>query len=383
MTGEMVVALGNTQANDATVFGHAIRANSGADLRLHHSLGREYAPEEQVQVQGGVMPQARQTFSVVGTRPDGHWGYVHGLNDQGVALGLTAPPLRLPADSAGLTGPDLIRLGLERSRSARQAVDLFIDLIERRRLAAGPDGSGHALLIADATEAFLIEAIGAQWVLHAVDRARAAGDVATVRQDWVRIVPGLASLAAGEGWWPADGSKLDFAAAFAAPETVGPARAAWQRNTDLVRQQADLGTVRKALMDAATPVCLVARLFRDSRRPVVGWFAQGPAPAPLYLPLVPAGEPPASSKFQRLLGELRVKAARDDDFAGRIFEEFQLLQERLDRDTEEWTAEAAKQANATIEWKRRAELFMQHALERAEAVVETLVGVASPLVGVR
>ena len=32
-----------------------------------------------------------------------------------------------------------------------------------------------------------------------------------MRQDWERIARGLAGYAIGQGWWPDDGSKLDFA----------------------------------------------------------------------------------------------------------------------------------------------------------------------------
>ena len=71
----------------------------------------------------------------------------------------------------GLLGMDLVRLALERSRSAAQAIDVLGSLVERygqfgsgvptKDHAAG--GYDNAFLVADPSEAWVLEAFGQQW----------------------------------------------------------------------------------------------------------------------------------------------------------------------------------------------------------------------------
>src|SRR5262249_41870842 len=153
-----------------------------------------------------------------GSRPEGTWGYDFGLNEHQVAVGHVRLRSKVPGRRPCLVGTDLVRLVLERSRSARQAVDLLAGLVERHGQTVLPEGpaareSDSAYLIADAREAFAVETAGCHWVYQEVLEVRAVSNVSTVRQDWDRISSGLADYAIGRGWWPGDGSKLDFAGA--------------------------------------------------------------------------------------------------------------------------------------------------------------------------
>ena len=76
-----------------------------------------------------TLPQVRRTHALLGLRPAGAWGCVHGVNEHGVAMGATPTFMRLRGEAAGLTGADVVRLTLERSSGARQAVDAATDLI--------------------------------------------------------------------------------------------------------------------------------------------------------------------------------------------------------------------------------------------------------------
>src|SRR5258707_4168260 len=103
------------------------------------------------------MPQVRRTQTVLGLQAHSSPGYRVGLNASRVAVGCLPLELRLRESPQGLTGPALVRLVLERSRSARQAVDILVGLIDRfgqggltdcvRALAApGPVQSGLAAI---------------------------------------------------------------------------------------------------------------------------------------------------------------------------------------------------------------------------------------------
>src|SRR5262249_11411547 len=152
-----------------TLFGHNSGRPPGEGQWLRRTPGCAFASGEKMRTQHLELPQVRQTLTVLGRQARGVWGYHHGINEQGVAIGCTALRTRMQSEQAGLTGPDLVRLGLERAGSARQAVDLLTDLIARHGQGAYPGCAAeerydNALLIADGTEAFAVEASGAHWV---------------------------------------------------------------------------------------------------------------------------------------------------------------------------------------------------------------------------
>jgi len=77
-----------------------------------------------------------------------------------VTAGCAALHNKIPCSGPGLLGTDLVRLILERGRTARQAVDLLIDLVgqhgQSEPLGNPPQGDS-SFLIADAKEAFAVE----------------------------------------------------------------------------------------------------------------------------------------------------------------------------------------------------------------------------------
>src|SRR5262249_42248633 len=140
--------------------------------------GREFAPGEKVAGLG--LPQARHTYTVLAAQSEGCWGYSQGINDQGVALGCAALRNKIPCTAPGLSKTDLVRLILERSRTARHGVDLLTDLVGQHGQSNSGGGSenpaegGGSFLIADAKEAFAVETAGRHWVYQEIGEVRAA-----------------------------------------------------------------------------------------------------------------------------------------------------------------------------------------------------------------
>src|SRR5262245_49411886 len=128
---DMVVALG-----PATVAGHAlVGANHFGPTSDQPSLcylpAREHAAGQNVSHPSAVLPQVRETASVVGLQSAGSWGLVQGTNQHHVAAGMARWQSRIASPTAGLDGPSLVRLVLERASSARHAVDVLTEMIER------------------------------------------------------------------------------------------------------------------------------------------------------------------------------------------------------------------------------------------------------------
>jgi hypothetical protein len=157
------------------------------------------------------------------------WGFEHGVNEHRVAIGneriFTVDDPRNV--SPALTGMDLVRLGLERGRSARQALEVMTALLETH----GQGGSGHAgidwryhngFLLADPTEAWILETSDRHW---AARRVRDVGNVSNgldLGTDWEHGSADLTTFAVAEGWWPADGGRVHFARAFRDETGVPP-----------------------------------------------------------------------------------------------------------------------------------------------------------------
>src|SRR5262249_12769181 len=128
---DMVVALARATAEGGTLLGHNSTRPARERQTLVRLVGRAFAPGESVRTSYLERPRVRQTFTVLGSRPAGRWGFQHGLNEHGVAVGLTSIRTRMRGEGPALTGTDLVRLALERTATARQALDLIAALTAR------------------------------------------------------------------------------------------------------------------------------------------------------------------------------------------------------------------------------------------------------------
>jgi secernin len=410
MGGDMVAALGRATSDGITLFGSNCRRRGGQSLALHRGAGRAHAPEECIETGGGVLPQARETHTAVGVQTRGEWGYHHGVNVHGVAAGCTRLRTRLASPQSGLRGPDIVRLMLERAQTARQALDLATDFIRRHGQGAACSGEigDNAFLVADAAEAFVLETAGRHWAYQEVRQVRAVSDTCTVRQDWDGVAPGLAGLAIDSGWWPGDGSKVDFAGV-AAPTQAADAMRRWGRATFLLEEQngyIDLSFIRRMLSDhyegcpdeadpvlsrkGPSPLCLHGNSMdgvatgtslivqlgsADPKR--IAWFCPGPPCIGVYLPVLLAGDldeayGPARTSIYERIGGLILSIGRNRPAWDLAHDCLSRLQARLDQEVEEFAADPAQECEPS-EPDRRATLFMRHALERFEETVDGLL----------
>jgi secernin len=426
----MVVALGRATADGSTLFGH----NSGRPARqgqiVQQTLGRPFELGDKVRTQYLELPQARRTYTVIASQPPGVWGYDHGVNDQQVAVGRAALRMRLRCQRPTLLGTDLVRLVLERAHSARHAVDLLIDLIDRHGQGGFPDcpvasETDNAFLIADPSEAFAVETSGAHWVYQEVQQVRAVSNVATVRQDWDRISHGLAGYAIAQGWWPADGSKLDFAGTLSEePTGYHSGLRRWGRATLLLEQQnghIDAAFLRRLLSDhyegmrdeidpllppagpwplcrhaakeadLATTASWIAELSTNPTHLPVVWRSFGPPCLGVYFllfldgelpePLTRGASEPAGMSLAERLWRLHAQLRRDRERWPLAQESFGRLQARFDQETSEFLPEAGrlKQHGDLATLRRQAGIFMQHHLERFEEVLSGITQTLAPV----
>lgn len=131
--------------------------------------------------------------AVLGSRPDWLWGFEHGVNEHGVAIGNEQIYTTEDASAAtpALLGMDLVRLGLERSENAEDALAVMTNLLEHY----GQGGIGNrafevayysSFLVADATGAWVLETCGSTWAAKRVEDTAAISNRISIRDDWDR-----------------------------------------------------------------------------------------------------------------------------------------------------------------------------------------------------
>ena len=374
---DMVLATGSAAVDGQALLGLNYHAPLGEQPVLEQFRGRPHEPGETVHATHIEIPQARRTFSTLGCRTGKGWGLRFGVNEFHVSLACASWSSRLIRPQAGLTGPDLVRLGLERCRTARQGIEVVTDLIARfgQGRFAGDEAEDAVLLIVDSTDAFVVEAAGPYWAYLECRDVRAVTDAALIHQDWNRVSHGLAEHASEQGWWRDDGSKIDFARNLrdTGKLELGPLKR-WGRATRFLQQQhghIDMSFLRRILSDhfeetAAevqpllsrpspyAPICRHARFQGQSatcasfivslsagENPPIAWLALGPPCISVYFPLILTGELPRvlladeSDNLWRRTQRVPTEAVDDPHAWAGLQQAFAHLQEQFDLDVQD------------------------------------------------
>jgi secernin len=139
-------------------------------------------------------------YAFLGSRPTWLWGVEHGVNEHGVAIGNEKiwTTDRPRAHASALLGMDLVRLGLERSRSADEALTVMTTLLERH----GQGGSGEpdrdepyysSFLLADPHGGFVLETSNRTWAARPIGDGAAISNRISLGTDWTRASADVAT----------------------------------------------------------------------------------------------------------------------------------------------------------------------------------------------
>ena len=153
------------------------------------------------------IPQAAHTNAVLLSKPYWIWGAEMGVNDKYVVIGNEAVFPKVPnAKNTKLIGMDFVRLGLERGNTAREALDVIIDLLNKH----GQGGSCttdcesyySSFLIADADDAWVLETAGSWYATKHVTQSDSISNYLTIGTDYDPNLssPDLAQYAVQQGW---------------------------------------------------------------------------------------------------------------------------------------------------------------------------------------
>lgn len=261
------------------------------------------------------VPQVAETYATLGSSPYWCWGYEEGINEHSVAIGnegVFTKPLAenlLASEQGdgpplGPTGMDLIRLALERSRTAREALDVITGLVEQYgQFGSGAPTQGvvaaydNSFIIADPEEAWILETAGTRWAARRLKSGVASiSNRLAIGTDWDLASDDLEEHAIEKDWWQAEADgRFDFAQAYSADtgpagERLERARIRQERSCALLEDRAgeiDTGWMKRIARDRATEPSIdldetatscVALLPRpEDGLPVFWWCAARPS----------------------------------------------------------------------------------------------------------
>ena len=330
---DSLVALSSSTADGRVLFAKNSDRDPATECQRLIQVPRRHHPAgAKLRCQYIEIDQVTETARLIGSQPYWLWGFEHGLNEHGVAIGNHTVFTRDALSGLGLIGMDLVRLGLERGTSAFHAVEVIAALVERH----GQGGSGYvdkdwgyhnSFLIADRRQAYVLETSDRRWALRRIRDVGSVSNHLTIGDDWDALSPGLIEHAVDAGWWSGETDRrFDFAAAYRdnsiAPDIISSGR--HKRTCQLLANangRITAATLRAGLRDhyddgpvfrpgappdneryysvcmhappvGTTTASVVARLGRDDE-PLVYWGSLGSPCVGVFLPYYIAGELPA------------------------------------------------------------------------------------------
>ena len=179
------VALGNYTKEGNVIFGkNSDRLGVEAQL-ITHAPKMRYSKGEVLECTHISIPQVSETAAVLLSQPYWMWGAEMGANEHSVVIGNEAVATKEPLNETGLLGMDLLRLGLERGKTAKEALEIIIKLLETHGQGGAHNKKGinyhNTFLIADSKEAFVLETSGYWWIVEIVKDFRSISNNISIR----------------------------------------------------------------------------------------------------------------------------------------------------------------------------------------------------------
>ncbi|GFY40151.1 secernin-2 [Trichonephila inaurata madagascariensis] len=311
------VALPPATALNCVVFGKNSDRPKGEVQEVVYFPSEDHPAGSKVQCTYITIDQADHTHAVILSKPAWMWGAEMGANDASVCIGNEAIWTKLCGDDdmeERLLGMDLVRLGLERASSAREAVDVITSLLEEYG-QGGPCSDTktdftyqNSFLIADRKEAWVLETAGRQWAaeqgrqirellleLAIICGCRNISNCLTIETKIDLMSKNLKGHAESNGFWDPSKGDLNFAAAYGKENENGAQR--YEHGKQLLDKFAasgEFGTISmfEILRDCEGGICRgldhefptaasqVSSLPNpDSQHSACHWFTGTPDPA--------------------------------------------------------------------------------------------------------
>ncbi|XP_072105946.1 secernin-2-like isoform X2 [Mobula birostris] len=263
----------------------------------------EHAEGSKVECTYIEIEQVEKTHAVILSRPAWLWGAEMGANEHGVCIGneavWTKEPIR---EKEALLGMDLVRLGLERSTTAKEALHVITSLVERHGQGGNCKESLEAFsyyntfLLVDRREAWVLETSGRYWAAQQItEGAKNISNQLTITTEINEEHPDLRNYAQSQKWWDGEGD-FNFSQVFSLtnpPVRMEAAKARYSGGQELLRKQEGsikAETIMGILRNKESGICMDSEAFcttgsmvsilpQDDALPCVHFFTATPDPS--------------------------------------------------------------------------------------------------------
>lgn len=203
---DTLVATAEMTKDGVTVFAKNSDRDPNEAQYLLHVPADDHPPGSTVICTYIEIPQVSHTHAVLLSKPFWIWGAEMGVNEHGVAIGNEAVFSKVPANrEKALIGMDLLRLGLERAKTAVGAVDVMTGLLAEFGQGGNCGFSRkiyyhNSFIIADPHEAWLLETVDRNWAAKKINGICTISNGLTIGGQWDLASPDLVSYAVGKKW---------------------------------------------------------------------------------------------------------------------------------------------------------------------------------------
>ncbi|MEY4930737.1 MAG: hypothetical protein RI909_1461 [Bacteroidota bacterium] len=203
-----------TQAGHVLLAKNSDREPDEAQALLH--VPSQHHESKTVKCTYIEIQQVSETFECILSKPFQMWGAEMGANEHGLVIGNEAvfTKMKFEKNRVGLTGMDLLRLALERCKSAEEAMICITTLLE----SYGQNACGgyrnknfyyhNSFLIADRQSAWVLETAGKEWATEKVNDIRSISNKLSIHEP-TQCSASAKSFAQSKGWWK-EGTPFHF-----------------------------------------------------------------------------------------------------------------------------------------------------------------------------
>ncbi len=249
---DILVALGNSTKDGSVIFGkNSDRPYMEAQL-ITYMPRTKYSKGEEVKCTYISIPQVSETAAIILSQSWWMWGAEMGVSEHGVAIGNEAIYTLEPLKRIGLLGMDLLRLGLERGKTAKNALEIITNLLEKHGQGGGcayrdPSWLYHnSFIIADPNEAYVLETADKWWIVEKVKDVKSISNEISIRGKGDMRCEGIIQHAIEKGYCK-DDDEFDFNPTFSGSIIDNPSPySRWGKSTLLLKKYK--GNITPALM---------------------------------------------------------------------------------------------------------------------------------------
>jgi secernin len=259
------VAVGTASKNKNVFFGKNSDRPFEEQQPLAYYPRKTYRSNEEVKCTYLSIPQVEETYALLVSQPSWMWGGEMGANEFGVVIGNEAVWTKEPYQETGLLGMDLLRLALERSKSAQEALNLICNLLD----TYGQGGScgqnmrwyyHNSFLITDHEETWVLETAGKWWIAQKIkDGVRNISNNLSIHSNFDRSKDGIVDYAVDKGYCN-DSADFDFARDFSEGIYNPPSRFTREGYaTNFLQEnsgQLDINLMLQLLRDHQSGICM-------------------------------------------------------------------------------------------------------------------------------